>query len=65
LRVDLEQRPVLALPAIVRHLGVFVSEKMLWGRRRGYGTIVAAKQPDGAPRETERFKPIPHRLRSF
>jgi DDE superfamily endonuclease len=38
--------------------------QMLWGRRRGCGTIVAVKRTDGAPHETRRFEPIPRRLRS-
>ena len=43
--------------------GVSKRFKMLWGRRRGYGTIVAAETTDGAPHETERLEPIPRRLR--
>jgi hypothetical protein len=41
-----------------------LGREMLWGRRRGCGTIVAVKRTDGAPHETRRFEPIPRRLRS-
>jgi hypothetical protein len=38
-------------------------EKMLWGRRRGWHHRCYLTT-NGAPRKTERFKPIPHRRRS-
>jgi len=36
--------------------------EMLWGRRRGCGTIVAAKTTDGAPHASQRFEQVPRRL---
>jgi hypothetical protein len=53
LRADVEQRPALALPAIVRHLGVFVSEQHYCPVRidhvikaaQGFGAIHPMKCP--------------------